>query len=767
MPGSPSIQDFLNGTPPVLIPSATEPVQQYTPSKKRRRLPWFKIGAAGIFLLLLVVGAAAAVVLTQRNQESRSRASIGQYPEVIVSQTATSPGSFDVALDATTMPTGTTLSTMKVTVLIQPAGAGGYSTPVPANLDTGKLSSPLPYNRPSDSGAGGATLPGYPVENVGQVQGVSTEIAQAPTNVTDQDFPTLDNTVTPVQPVAPMIAPDGGTVSSEPIPAENTNSIRYDGLIYCDTYGFTGCPSGQTCFQPPTPVCKEGENCINVVARAYCRGTTSTPLPQVTPIPDTKICDPRRPTCPAGYSCVANTSPGVKQCDSLGNCVYGDPAPGFCVKNDLATPTPPVPTPAAIAETIVYDNKSGVKMYVPAELLSSLQFSDTESDQNPDGSVKLTFTMKVTGQALQDGKLFQGKLKFARIALAPSVNQNRVAGGQQIASVVAQSIMGYRPGSSVIAELYEPNLPKPTIQPTARPTIGPTSQPTSEPVIACGPNGSCPAGYSCVTPQPPQSDCVEKPGVRCPQLMPAMPRCVKNPEPTVKPAYDLSKCWSLVTTSGTGNTMKYFWPTSCKGIVGGSTTLCKATKIALTSAEIIQYKAWVKAGKPALASCRVSRPTPVPSPSLRPTIKPTAYPTIRPTTQPTPKPIGYDPSKCWSRVVTQNGTYFWPDGCRGVITEGLACAQAMGPLSSTEIAQYKAWISAGKPALASCSVQPTSRPTIAPTPTVAPKPSTTTTPVWRRIIPWIRPSQPTPVPVVTPRATSTPRPWYYSIFSRR
>jgi hypothetical protein len=582
MPGSPTIQDFLNAPPPTTIPSATAPVENYTPAKNRRRLPLFKIGAIGVFMLLLIVGAVAAVVLTQRNQESRSRASIGQYPEVVITQTATTtPGSYDVSLDGTTMPVGTTISSMKVTIYLQPAGAGGYSTPVPFDnrryLDSGSVTPAEPTN--------------------GEVKGVSTEIAQAPT-VTNQDFPTLDNKIAPVATeTETVIAPSGNTIVADP-----TESSR----IYCNTRDFTGCPAGQSCYQPPSPVCKEGENCIAIVPRAYCR-TTGTPVPQMTPVPQ---------------------ATPVSQ----------------------ITPAPQVTPVPAREETPVYQSTSGLNMYAPTELLSSLQFSDMMAAQNPDGSVKIVFAVKVTGQALQDAKIFQGKLKFLRIAVPSTPNKEGTVSSQRVASVVAQSIMGYRPGSSVVTELYEPNLPKPTIQPTVKPTIqptvNPTSQPTSEPVIPCGTNGSCPAGYSCVTPQAPPTNCVEKPGVTCPKLMPAMPRCVKNPEPTTKPAaYDPAKCWSSVVAGGTGIKIQYYWPSSCKGILN-TTAICKTTKVTLTTAEVTQYKAWVSAGKPALASCSVKRATPVPSPSLRPTIVPTIRPspTVAPKPSPTTTPI-------WRRII--------------------------------------------------------------------------------------------------------------------
>ncbi len=57
---------------------------------------------------------------------------------------------------------------------------------------------------------------------------------------------------------------------------------------------------------------------------------------------------------------------------------------------------------------------------------------------------------------------------------------------------------------------------------------------------------------------------------------------------------------------------------------------------------------------------------------------------------------------CWPEVMQEGGKYYWPNGCRGWREPGKACTQALVPLNSSEIRQYKEWMSRGKPTPASC-----------------------------------------------------------------
>lgn len=90
-----------------------------------------------------------------------------------------------------------------------------------------------------------------------------------------------------------------------------------------------------------------------------------------------------------------------------------------------------------------------------------------------------------------------------------------------------------------------------------------------------------------------------------------------------------------------------------------------------------------------------------------------------------PLPVGEPQTfnSCFNRVITSvNGSYNWPNGCRGNTKIGVMCTQVITPLSDTEIAQYKAWVAAGRPNLPeSCypkmtSPTPTSKPRVMPVP---------------------------------------------------
>jgi len=69
--------------------------------------------------------------------------------------------------------------------------------------------------------------------------------------------------------------------------------------------------------------------------------TAEEPTPQPTPSPDSnesenpQVCQPELQNCPEGYVCEANDAAGGVYCDENGeNCMYGDPAPGYCVEDD-------------------------------------------------------------------------------------------------------------------------------------------------------------------------------------------------------------------------------------------------------------------------------------------------------------------------------------------------------------------------------------------------------------------------------------------------
>lgn len=84
--------------------------------------------------------------------------------------------------------------------------------------------------------------------------------------------------------------------------------------VNCQTNG--DCLPGQTCYQPPMPVCPEGMACIQVMPQKYCVGETT--LPENCPVYDGKVM-----------------------------CPQWDPAPGFCEGGTL------IPSP---------DNECGCSM---------------------------------------------------------------------------------------------------------------------------------------------------------------------------------------------------------------------------------------------------------------------------------------------------------------------------------------------------------------------------------------------------------------------
>lgn len=73
---------------------------------------------------------------------------------------------------------------------------------------------------------------------------------------------------------------------------------------------------------------------------------------------------------------------------------------------------------------------------------------------------------------------------------------------------------------------------------------------------------------------------------------------------------------------------------------------------------------------------------------------------------PTPTP----PLTCWNRVLTSDGTYHWPDGCRGSNLPDQMCTQALVPLTEEELKLYSQWIADGRPAIPGCGPVPTCTP---------------------------------------------------------
>jgi len=78
---------------------------------------------------------------------------------------------------------------------------------------------------------------------------------------------------------------------------------------------------------------------------------------------------------------------------------------------------------------------------------------------------------------------------------------------------------------------------------------------------------------------------------------------------------------------------------------------------------------------------------------------------------------------CWNKVTTQSDRYFWPDGCRGRITDQ-ACIQVLTALTDAETNLYKAWQESPYPLPSACGTPPTARPSARPStrPTPTPKP---------------------------------------------
>lgn len=65
---------------------------------------------------------------------------------------------------------------------------------------------------------------------------------------------------------------------------------------------------------------------------------------------------------------------------------------------------------------------------------------------------------------------------------------------------------------------------------------------------------------------------------------------------------------------------------------------------------------------------------------------------------------------CWNRVIFFNGTYNWPNSCKGSPRLDLACTQILVPLTGDEITGYKQWVSAGSPPIPGCGTPTTPTP---------------------------------------------------------
>lgn len=67
-----------------------------------------------------------------------------------------------------------------------------------------------------------------------------------------------------------------------------------------------------------------------------------------------------------------------------------------------------------------------------------------------------------------------------------------------------------------------------------------------------------------------------------------------------------------------------------------------------------------------------------------------------------PQPTVIEVTRCWNKVITMNGRYYWPNGCRGIIRPGMACTLSLVGLTESEIAQYKIWIDSGRKIPSGC-----------------------------------------------------------------
>ena len=73
-------------------------------------------------------------------------------------------------------------------------------------------------------------------------------------------------------------------------------------------------------------------------------------------------------------------------------------------------------------------------------------------------------------------------------------------------------------------------------------------------------------------------------------------------------------------------------------------------------------------------------------------------------------------SQCWSKVILQNGKYYWPDPLRGKTQVATVIVpQVLTPLAGNEEEQYHMWVNRGRPNLSVCGATPTP-----PTPTYPP-----------------------------------------------
>lgn len=85
-----------------------------------------------------------------------------------------------------------------------------------------------------------------------------------------------------------------------------------------------------------------------------------------------------------------------------------------------------------------------------------------------------------------------------------------------------------------------------------------------------------------------------------------------------------NKCWNHVIN----NSGQLFWPNGCKGTT--NQTVCTQVIVGLSTQEIIQYNAWLAAGRPIYQGCGIS-PTAAKTPTKTPTIKPGVQITTTPT----------------------------------------------------------------------------------------------------------------------------------------
>ncbi len=157
-------------------------------------------------------------------------------------------------------------------------------------------------------------------------------------------------------------------------------------------------------------------------------------------------------------------------------------------------------------------------------------------------------------------------------------------------------------------------------------------------------------------------------------------------------------------------------------------------------------------------------PTKSPTPTLTRTPTPRVTVTATLTPRVTATPTGS--VVCWNRVTSNNGQLYWPNGCKGTPNADI-CTQVVVPLTSSEITQYDAWVSAGSPMYQGCgTVSPTTKPSNTPSPTIRPSntPTTMTRPTSTPVAgnsptPTMTSGTPTPTPVIIPN----PPAWWFVI----